>query len=129
MTPLALFLGVALAGGVGSAARFAIDGVARSLVPARWPVGTSAINVIGSLLLGILAGLALSGVVDEQWRTLVGTGFLGGFTTFSTASVEAARMLLERRWAAGLAYGLGTWAVALVATVLGLAAAAALVPA
>ena len=57
---------------------------------------------------------------------MLGTGVLGGFTTFSTASVEAARMLLERRWAAGLSYGLGMWAAALAAAALGLALTGAL---
>lgn len=126
MTPLALLLGTALAGGAGSAARLVVDGVARSLVPVRWPIGTALINVAGSLLLGLVAGLALAGVVAEEWRILLGTGLLGGFTTFSTASVEAARMLLEGRRAAALAYGLGTWAAALTAALLGLALSGAL---
>ncbi|NQX15708.1 CrcB family protein [Rathayibacter sp. VKM Ac-2857] len=121
MTPPLLLLCVSLAGGVGAAARLVLDGVARSLVPVRWPVGTLLINVSGSLLLGVVTGLALSGTLDESWRLVLGTGVLGGFTTFSTASVEAARMLLERRWAAGLGYGLGMWAAALAAAFAGLA--------
>ncbi|WP_204162008.1 fluoride efflux transporter FluC [Rathayibacter sp. VKM Ac-2803] len=128
MIGLALFLGVALAGGVGAAARLVVDGVARSLIPVRWPVGTAIINVAGSLLLGVVTGLALSGAVGAEWRAVLGTGLLGGFTTFSTASVDAARMLLEGRWAAGLGYGLGMWAAALVAAVLGLAMTGALAP-
>lgn len=121
MSGLALVVGIALAGGAGSAARLVVDGVARALVPGRWPVGTAVVNVTGSLLLGVVTGLALDGALDETWRLLLGTGVLGGFTTFSTASVDAARMLLERRWAAGLAYGLGMWAAALAASALGLA--------
>ncbi|MBF4461246.1 MULTISPECIES: fluoride efflux transporter FluC [unclassified Rathayibacter] len=118
---LALLVAVALAGGVGAAARLVVDGVARALVPARWPVGTALINVVGSFLLGVVVGLALSGHLDAGWRAVLGTGVLGGFTTFSTASVETARLLLERRWAAGLGYGLGMWASALLAAALGLA--------
>jgi CrcB protein len=121
MTEPLLFLGIALAGGVGAAARLVLDGVARSLIPVRWPVGTLLINVSGSLLLGVVTGLALTGALDDSWRLVLGTGALGGFTTFSTASVEAARMLLERRWAAGLGYGLGMWAAALAAAAAGLA--------
>lgn len=126
MTGVALFAAVALAGAVGSAARLVVDGVARAVVPVRWPVGTALINVVGSLLLGVVLGLALAGTLDTSWRAVLGTGLLGGFTTFSTASVEAARMLLERRWAAGLGYGLGMWAAALGAAVLGLALTGAL---
>ena len=121
MTEPLLLLGIALAGGVGAAARLVLDGVARSLIPVRWPVGTLLINVSGSLLLGVVTGLALTGALDDSWRLVLGTGVLGGFTTFSTASVEAARMLLERRWAAGLGYGLGMWAAALAAAAVGLA--------
>ena len=126
MTQVLLLLGVALAGGVGAAARLVLDGSARALIPVRWPVGTLLINVSGSLLLGVVTGLALAGALDETWRLVLGTGVLGGFTTFSTASVEAARMLLERRWAAGLSYGLGMWAAALAAAALGLALTGAL---
>jgi len=126
MTQALLLLGVALAGGVGAAARLVLDGSARALIPVRWPVGTLLINVSGSLLLGVVTGLALAGALDETWRLVLGTGVLGGFTTFSTASVEAARMLLERRWAAGLSYGLGMWAAALAAAALGLALTGAL---
>jgi CrcB protein len=118
---VAVFVAVALAGGIGSAARLVVDGVARSVVRATWPVGTALINVLGSLLLGVVTGLALAGTIDPTWRLVLGTGVLGGFTTFSTASVEAARMLLEGRWAAGLGYGLGMWAAALAAAALGLA--------
>lgn len=128
MTQPLLLLCVALAGGVGAASRLVLDGVARALIPVRWPVGTLLINVSGSLLLGIVTGLALGGRLDETWRLVLGTGVLGGFTTFSTASVEAARMLLERRWAAGLGYGLGMWAAALAAAVLGAALTGAVLP-
>ncbi|PPF50421.1 MULTISPECIES: CrcB family protein [unclassified Rathayibacter] len=120
MTP-GLLLAVAVAGGVGAAARLVVDGVARSLVPARWPVGTALINVSGSLLLGVVTGLVLAGVLDPVWRAVLGTGVLGGFTTFSTASVETARLLLDRRWAAGLGYGVGTAALAVAAAAAGLA--------
>ncbi|SMH51189.1 camphor resistance protein CrcB [Rathayibacter oskolensis] len=126
MSGFALFVAVAVAGGVGAAARLVVDGVARSLVPVRWPVGTAFINVAGSLLLGVVTGLALPGAVDAPWHAVLGTGVLGGFTTFSTASVEAARMLLERRWAAGLFYGLGMWVAALAAALLGLVLTGAL---
>lgn len=116
-----LLLAVALAGGIGSAARLVVDGVARSLFPVRWPIGTALINVSGSLLLGVVVGLALSGAVDPQWRAVLGTGVLGGFTTFSTASVETVRLLLARRWIAGLAYGLGTGTLAFTGAAAGLA--------
>ena len=55
------------------------------------------INVSGSLLLGLLTGLVLFSGASPDWRTVVGTGFCGGFTTFSTASFECVRLAQERR--------------------------------
>ncbi|PPI56636.1 fluoride efflux transporter FluC [Rathayibacter toxicus] len=123
---VALFFAVALAGGIGSAARLVVDQLARALIPVSWPIGSALINVVGSLLLGLVTGFALTGVVDPSWRAVIGVGALGGFTTFSAASVETARMLLEGRWAAGLGYGLGMWAAALFAATLGVAVTGAL---
>ena len=88
---------LALAGGLGAATRFVVDGlVARHN---RWPfpLGTVVINVSGALLLGALTGLAMRypGLSDE--KVVLGTGFLGGYTTFSTASVEAVRLTTGSR--------------------------------
>jgi CrcB protein len=101
MTPV-LFLVVALAGGVGAMARFVLDGVIRSRFGTRIPWGTLTINLSGSFLLGLLVGLVGAGVLAGEWQWALGTGFLGGYTTFSTASFETVRLLQERRWGAGL---------------------------
>ena len=106
---------VALAGGLGAMARFVLD----SWITARWraplPVGTIVINVTGSLLLGLLTGWALRSAGSEALAVL-GIGFLGGYTTFSTASVEAARLARSGR-------GLLAVAHALLMVLLGLGAA------
>ena len=119
---------LAVLGGLGALARYEVGGWVQGRGAGTDGRATLIVNVTGSLALGFVSGPFPAGPAGSDMAVAV-IGFLGGFTTFSAASVEAARMLLERRWAAGLAYGLGTWAVALVATVLGLAAAAALVPA
>lgn len=116
MTPL-LFLALALAGGVGAMSRFALDGVIRAR-PAPW--GTITINLSGSLALGILTGLAAASLLPDPWLAIAGAGFLGGYTTFSTASVETVRILQERRWGAGIAVGLGTLVAATLLAGLGL---------
>jgi CrcB protein len=65
-------------------------------VSAWLPWSTLLINVTGSFALGLLVGAG----TDDTWRAIAGTGFLGGYTTFSTASVETAHLALDRRYAA-----------------------------
>jgi CrcB protein len=103
---IALLL-VSAAGGLGAVARLLLDGLVRSGIRAGYPVGTTAINLSGSLVLGLLTGLVLGGAAPEWWRLVAGTGFLGGYTTFSTASVETVRLLQDRRWWAAVVNGMG----------------------
>lgn len=119
MTPL-IFLLVALAGGLGAAARLALDGIIRTRVSSAFPWATIIINVTGSLLLGVLAGLAAGHLVSDASYAIIGAGFLGGYTTFSTASFETVRLLQERKWLAGAVNGLGVLAATTLAAALGL---------
>ncbi|MCU6479153.1 fluoride efflux transporter CrcB [Arthrobacter sp. A2-55] len=118
MTPL-VFVALSVAGGIGAAARFLVDGLVRSRFRTVFPWATFAINVSGSLLLGLLTALAGASVLPTQWSLILGTGFLGGYTTFSTASYETVRLLGERRWVASLASGLGTIVACVAAAALG----------
>jgi CrcB protein len=119
MTP-ALFVVVALAGGVGAVARFALDTAIRARFGERMPWGTLAINLSGSLLLGLVLGLVGAGVLAEEWRWTLGAGFLGGYTTFSAASFETVRLLQVRRWGAGLVNAVGQLVAASALAALGL---------
>ena len=119
MTPLSFAL-VALAGGLGAAARLALDGIIRTRVSSAFPWATIIINVTGSLLLGVLAGLAAGHLVSDASYAIIGAGFLGGYTTFSTASFETVRLLQERKWLAGAVNGLGVLAATTLAAALGL---------
>jgi fluoride exporter len=119
MTPL-LVLAVAVAGGLGAVARLVLDGVTRSLVRVGFPLGTTVINVTGSFLLGLVTGLALANGLPVEWRVILGTGFLGGYTTFSTASYETVRLAQQRRYRAALFNGVGMLVLALGAAGLGL---------
>lgn len=108
-----------LAGGLGAVARFIIDGMVRAWVRTALPVGTMAINVTGSLLLGFLTGLVLGHRAPEALQLILGTGFLGGYTTFSTASFETVRLIQSRRTGLALFNALGTMAASVLAVLAG----------
>ncbi|GGF24860.1 fluoride efflux transporter CrcB [Subtercola lobariae] len=118
MTAVELFA-VALAGGVGAVVRFVVDGLIRDHVRASYPVGTTVINVTGSFLLGLITALAVGAALSDDWRLIIGTGFLGGYTTFSTASFETVRLTQTGRYAAALANGLGMLVASVAAAALG----------
>lgn len=107
---------VALAGGIGAVLRFVVESMTSS-VRAAVPLGTFVVNVTGSFLLGLL--VATTGA-DSDLRAVVGTGLLGGYTTFSAASLEA---VLLARVGGPRALSLATMhAAAMLACALGAAA-------
>jgi CrcB protein len=97
MSPLAA-LGVGVLGGAGAIARFVLDGGVSARLGRDFPYGTLAVNVLGSFLLGALAGAALSG---DAYR-LAATGLVGAFTTFSTWMLESHRLAEDGELGAGL---------------------------
>jgi CrcB protein len=104
---------VAAGGAIGSVLRYAVSLAALALLGAAFPWGTLAVNVVGSAAIGALAGAGL----DGQARLLLVPGLLGGFTTFSAFSLEAA-FLWERSAALAVAY-------VVLSVALGIAACAA----
>ena len=114
-------LWLSLAGGAGAISRYLLDSQVRSRWPVNFPVGTLVINVSGSLLLGVLTGLVIAHGASTDLRTIAGTGFCGGYTTFSAASVETIRLAEQRRWVACLTYAAGSLVLALLAAGAGLA--------
>jgi fluoride exporter len=83
-----VWIGVALLGGVGAIARFALDAAIGTRVDGSFPLGTLAINLSGALALGFVTGLALTG----NALILVGTATIGSYTTFSTWMLESHRL-------------------------------------
>jgi fluoride exporter len=90
------WLGVAVVGGLGSVARFVVDGWVGSRFGNQLPFGTFAINVSGAFLLGLLDGLALSG----NAMLVAGTAAIGAYTTFSTWMFETQRLAEDGEFAA-----------------------------
>ena len=114
---------ICVAGGVGAALRLILDGAIRARTTSSYPVGTTVINVTGSLLLGLITGLATSQLLPLPWQLMIGTGFLGGYTTFSTASFETVRLIEDRRYVAAALNGLGMLLICTAAAAFGFAAA------
>jgi len=118
------YLVVFLGGGIGAAMRHGINLVVARLLGTAFPYGTLLINVTGSLIMGLVAAyFAFKGDASQHWRLFLTTGILGGYTTFSAFSLDAA--LLYERGEVGLA---ALYVVASVAfSILGLFAGLALV--
>jgi fluoride exporter len=97
------YLIVFLGGGLGAALRHGVNLAAARLFGMGFPYGTLVINVLGSLAMGLIAEyFALKIGLPQRWRLFLTTGVLGGFTTFSAFSLEAA-LLYERGQIAGAA--------------------------
>ena len=110
MTALLVLLG----GAVGAALRYVVDVELRRRRGAAWPWGTFTVNVAGSAVLGLLAAAGTHGL--PGWlASLVGVGFCGALTTFSTFSADTLALLERDRLAAALGYVVGSLAAGLVA--------------
>jgi len=118
------YLLVFIGGGLGSTLRHVVNVVCPRLFGTNFPYHTFIINITGSTIMGLIAGyLAFKGDAAQSWRLFLMTGILGGYTTFSAFSLDAA-LLYERGevWLA-LLYVLGS----VVLSILGLFAGLALV--
>jgi len=80
---------VALAGAAGALARFGVHAVVQSRAASQFPFGTIVVNLTGSFALGVLVGLVTYQGLSTEARTIVGTGFLGAYTTFSSFSYDS----------------------------------------
>jgi len=112
---------VALGGGAGAALRFLLGGWAATAFGPSFAWGTWIVNILGSFLLGMLAGYLMRLETDgEGVRLLLGVGLLGGFTTFSTLSIELVAMLNRGEMGLAAAYAVSSLAGGVVAAVVGL---------
>ena len=114
------YLLVFVGGGIGAAARHGINRVGLALLGPGFPWWTMAVNVVGSFLIGLLAGLLGASEAGQNLRLFLTTGILGGFTTFSAFSLDA--LTLWERGAevqAGL-YVLASVILSLLAAAVGL---------
>lgn len=118
---------VMVGGAIGSALRYHAGKLGFALFGSGWPWGTLFVNVAGGLVMGLFAGwLALRGSGGEPVRLFVAVGVLGGFTTFSSFSLETLMMIERGALASALAYILVSVIAAVGALALGLGMARAM---
>jgi CrcB protein len=124
MNPLA-WAAFLVAAGIGAPGRYLLDGWIQDRTSGAFPWGTFTVNVTGCLALGLLAGLGLYHDLGTTARTVLGTGGLGAYTTFSTLTFETVRLAEEgtvdeavRNAAASLLVGLAAVSAGLALTAL-----------
>lgn len=121
-----MWVWVALAGAAGALARYAVHRVVESRHAARLPWGTVVVNVSGSLALGVVTGLVIRHGFDPDLRVIVGTGFLGSFTTYSAFAYETFALADDGAVVPAVANVAGSVVAGLAAAAAGLAVTGAL---
>jgi len=95
------YLWVAIGGAFGSVARYACSGAVARMAGGAFPFGTMVVNVTGALLIGLLAALSIPEgrtLLPPSARLFTMTGICGGYTTFSTFSLETFNLMRDREW-------------------------------
>jgi fluoride exporter len=116
------FLLVFVGGGLGASLRHAVNMASARGLGTAFPWGTFIINISGSLVMGLIAGfLAFKGEASQPWRLFVMTGILGGYTTFSAFSLDAALLYERGEIASALFYVLGSVILSIAGLFAGLA--------
>lgn len=113
---------IAAGGALGAVSRHMVNQAGLRLIGPEWPWGTVAVNVVGSLLIGLLVGwLALAGRPDAtEIRYAFGIGFLGAFTTMSVYALDVVLFIEKKAYGSALLFGLGTVAASVIAVLIGL---------
>ena len=116
------FLIVFIGGGFGSILRHALNQASVSILGPDFPYSTMFVNIVGSLAMGLIAGwFALRGSGGQMLPLFLTTGILGGFTTFSAFSLDAALLWERGETGNAVAYVIGSLVPAIIAVFLGLA--------
>lgn len=114
------YLAVAAGGAIGASLRFATTQAVSKLAGHGFPYGTMVVNVIGSLLMGLLiAWLAARSNGDQALKLFLATGMLGGFTTFSAFSLDALTLYERGNLSAAALYVAGSVVLSLLAIAAG----------
>jgi CrcB protein len=116
------YLLVFVGGGIGASLRHTVNMVSARGLGTAFPWGTFIINISGSLVMGLIAGyLAFKGGASQPWRLFLMTGILGGYTTFSAFSLDAALLYERGEIGSALIYVLGSVVLSIAGLFAGLA--------
>ena len=120
---------VFLGGGLGATGRHLVGLVALRQFGPAFPFGTLIVNIVGSLLMGLVIGwLARRGISGNEWRLFLTTGILGGFTTFSAFSLDVANLWERGELGTAALYVSSSVLVSIVAVFVGLWCARTFLP-
>lgn len=122
MSPLA-WVAFVVAGAVGAPLRYAVDNAVDHRTEGAFPWGTFVVNASGSFLLGVITGLALYHAFPSTPKVVLGTGFCGAYTTFSTFTFETLRLIEDGAVSEAMRNVAGTVLTCAAAAALGLALA------
>lgn len=115
------YIWIGLGAALGANLRYLVGRLMAEWLGVGFPWGTLTINVTGSFLIGVIATLLGERLdVGPEWRLFLIVGVLGGYTTFSTFSLDTINLMSADRWLAGIAYILGSVLLGLAACVLGI---------
>jgi len=120
-----MLLWIALGGAAGSVLRYLLGGAVQKMSSAAFPVGTLVVNVTGCFLIGVFAQHYMNTQTHPHARTVLITGFCGGYTTFSAFSLETAGLFEGGEYTRAAAYILLSMTLSIAATFAGIAAARA----
>ena len=98
-----ILLAIGLGSGIGGILRYLVSLMMTSK-SSGFPLGTLTVNIIGSLLIGIVYGYAAKGLLPDEWKLFLAVGILGGFTTFSSFSYETVNMIRNQQMMYALIY-------------------------
>lgn len=110
---------IAAGGAVGSVARYLMGRAVQGYAHVGFPIGTLAVNVVGCALVGVLARHFLNDETQPLLRAALVVGFCGGFTTFSTFSLEALGLITAGSWGKAVVYVMASMLLCLAATAAG----------
>jgi len=121
VTEVISIVGIGLAGSLGALSRYLLGRFIAERAGAEFPFGTLLINVTGAFVIGLLFALTAHKLLSPAWQTVLATGFLGGYTTFSTMSWEGVQLARGGSSRLSLLYFGGNLLFGLLATMPGIA--------